>query len=336
MYDAFYYPTSDGRSVEQIIFAPLLAEGVEMTLVDAGARNGLQLSSALAQNSRLIGFEPNPDEYQKLVTHTTDAERAGLSVPKFKKEEFHNCALWDVEEMRPFYITAGTGACTLMGKTVGKMTERMWLDGNEAAYGTVHTDVRTTIPIQCRPLSTLVPTSETVDLFKLDVEGAELAILRGAASLFKARKILFVKTEFVCTPYYESHPVLGYQHVFLHEYGFRLIDFDLNHARYSRDRTTIPAEVDRRNVYAGDAYFILDPERGELPPFHMHRMAVIAIAHGFNSLAVSLLRDAGLLRPQDIKAVEAALGRINWRRRLKFVWNGFPTYAASVLARLRR
>lgn len=336
MYDAFFYRTPDGRTVEQIVFAPLIAEGVELTLVDAGARNGLQLSPALAQNARLIGFEPNPEEYEKLVAHTTDAERLGLPVPKFKKEEFHNCALWKTEEMRPFYITAGTGACTLMGKTVGKMTERMWLDGKDQPYGAVHTDVRATIPIQCRPLSALVPASDTVDLFKLDVEGAELAILKGAAPLFDAHNILFVKTEFVFTPYYETHPVLGYQHVFLHEHGLRLIDLDLNQPRYSRDQTTIPAEVDRREIYAGDAYFILDPERGEVSPLHMHRMAVIAIAYGFSSLAVSLLRDAGMLRPQDVNAVETALGQINWRRRLKFAWNKFPAYAASVLARVRR
>lgn len=334
MYDYFAY-SAEGNTVESLIFAPIDGRNAELTVVDVGARNGMLLLPALARRARLIGFEPNPEEYRKLVDRTTDAERCGEAVAHFKEEEYHNCALWNREEMRPFYITAGTGACTLMGETVGTMTNRMWMEGKDKPYGALHTEVRKTMSIQCRSLDEIIVPGRRIDYLKLDVEGAELAVLQGANRLLDEKAILFIKTEFVFTPYYEVHPVLGYQHVLLHEKGMRLIDLDLNQPRYFRDKTRIPRLADRRLIYAGDAYFILDPERNQLTADELHRMGIICIAHGFNSLAVSLLREAALIPSGAVDLVERALSQIPLRRRLKSAWNQLPLGVAKVLAKLR-
>ncbi|MEZ5618804.1 MAG: FkbM family methyltransferase [Rhodocyclaceae bacterium] len=334
MYDYFTY-SATGNTVESLVFAPLDSKNSELVVVDVGARNGMLLSPSLAKRSRLIGFEPNPEEYRKLIAHTTDAERCGEAVAHFKEEEYHNCALWNKEELRPFYITAGTGACTLMGKTVGTMTNRMWMDGKDKPYGSLHTEVRETMSIQCRSLDEIIVAGRKIDYLKLDVEGAELAVLEGAKRLLDEKAILFIKTEFVFTPYYEVHPVLGYQHVLLHEKGMRLIDLDLNQPRYSRDITKVPALADRRLIYAGDAYFILDPERNPLTADELHRLGIICIAHGFHSLAVSLLREAAVIPLRDIEIVERALGHIPLRRMLKSAWNQVPLSVSKILAKLR-
>jgi len=335
MRDPFALRAPSGATVGDLLLPPLALHGGPLNVVDAGARNGMLISPIFARHAKLIGFEPNPEEYEKLVAHRTDAELVNEPIAKFAQEEYHNCALWNRDEQRPFYITAGTGACTLMGETVGELTRRMWFDGKDKPYADLHTAVRRSLPIQCRALDDVLAADARIDYFKLDVEGAELAILEGAQRLFERRAVLFIKTEFVFTPYYKVHPVLGHQHVYLHDRGFRLIDIDTNQPRYARDRTGIPALADRRLVYAGDAYFMLDPERAEVPPRDLYRMGAVAVALGFYALGLSLIGDSQVLPKADLEQAESALARVPRGRWLKSLWNQVPLKAAQMLKRLR-
>lgn len=336
MIDNFDRRTALGKSVADLLFGPLDQKGIHPTVVDAGARNGMfDIPDSYASRAQFIGFEPNREEYEKLVSGKTDAAMAGLVPPRFRSTTYHQTALWSEDEERTFFVTAGAGACTLMGHAQPDITGRMFLDIDDGeSYGARHTEVRRTAPVRCKALSDLVET--TVDYLKIDVEGAELEVLKGARRLFEQNSILFIKTEFVFTPYYETHPVLGHQHVFLDEMGLRLLDLDANHSRYARGKTRIPARADRRMIYAGDAFFVLDPDRNSLAPETLQRLATITIAFGFHSFAVSVLRDAGLLSAKDIDVIEAALAYLTPRRRLKNRWLEFPSLASKSYWRLRR
>ena len=153
--------------------APILEADLKPTMVDVGARNGVQKSlipNSYAGCARFVGYEPNPQEYNKHVAKKTDAQAAGISISKFKHEKFFDCALWDENTDKPFFITAGAGACTLMGAADDTICENMWLKGENKPYSSMHTAIVDTTPVKCKRLDSLLDNNEIIDILKIDVE----------------------------------------------------------------------------------------------------------------------------------------------------------------------
>lgn len=331
---------SHGSSVGTQILSPLLEVGIVPTVLDIGARSGLFfLPPGYTSEARLVGFEPNQEEYELLVAERTAAMVAGERQPTFKEKVYFNFAVWDEEEERDFFIKIGPGACTMMGETDTTVTQRMFLDGpngsDDKSFEERHTRTIKVEPMRCNSLDSL-SSKDPVDLLKIDVEGAELRVLKGAKALLENQKILFIKTEFAMFPIYTEHPLLGDLQLFLHKYGFRLVHLDLEHPTYNRYPTSIPPSHDRRGQYSGDAYLILDPDRHDMQPLMRQRLAAISLALGFKSLAVSLIRDAGLLPESTIEEIEAVLAKRAFLNRLLQAWHQFPYTAQRHLAKLRR
>ena len=323
-----------GKSVAQVLFQPMKDSDIVPKIVDIGARSGMfDIPDAYSSNAKFIGFEPNIEEYNKLITGTTNAQKRYKNAI-FLSQEYFNTAIWSSEGQKTLYITQGSGACTLMGPDCKKITDKMFLDGDtNQSYSANHTNVINTNIVDCKPLDMII--DETIDYLKVDVEGGELDVFQGAEKLFSDKNILFIKSEFFMTPYYEKHIILGHQHKFLCEKGLRLIDFDTNHPRYSRYRTKIPQRSDRRLIYGGDAYYAIDPDLNELPVDKLHRLAVISIAYGFHSFGVGLLRDAGLLSGKDIDEIEQTLCHLPFQTRLKHQWNDIPGWPSKIYWKLK-
>lgn len=338
MIHPFDLPLPSGEKIGSAILAPVLMAEIDLQVVDVGARSGMFfLPGNYTSSARLIGFEPNQPEYQKLVNENTDAMLAsGIRIP-FKDKKYFNCAVWSGKEERDFFVTKGPGACTLMGPCDPVVTDRMYLNAavgtHKDTYRTQHTEVVKQEKMLCDSLDNMLG-EESIDFLKIDIEGAELQALHGAEKLLAKGDILFIKTEFINFPYYAEHPVFGSLHVYLNDRNYRLIDMDLDQPGYSRSVTSIPDFIDRRVRYAGDAYFILDPDRSEMDPMTRHRLAAISLALGFRSLAVSLLRDAQILPMAQIDEIEKLLSRIPLQRKLIRGWQDFPYTVQRWLSRI--
>jgi FkbM family methyltransferase len=338
MRNALDYAVVGSDTVLGTIMVALRSRGIDlMRVVDVGARNGMfLLPHSLAEHTELIGFEPNPDEHQKLVNGTTDAAGAGERFPTFKRQRFFQSAAWDVDGTGTFYITAGVGACTMMGEVLapvaGRIFQRYPATDRRAgrSFLECHGEVQRTIEVPTQRLDSVLD-GEVVDFLKLDVEGGELRVMRGAERLFQQQKVLLVYTEFTALQFYREHPVLGDQHSFLRDRGFRLLDLELGHTGYSRGQTRLDADADRPLMHAGDAIFCLDPDLNDLAPETRLRLAVMCFAFGFNSLAISLLRDSKLIADDRIDQIEAALRRVPLARRLARGWRRFPYRVAAAL-----
>jgi len=85
---------------------------------------------------------------------------------------------------------------------------------------------------------------------------------------------------------------------------------------------------------AGDAFYAIDPDRNDLSPTDLQRLAAVSLLFGFNSFAVGLLRDGNLLPRADIDAIERALSYIPPLISVKRRWAEFPYAVARAMSRL--
>jgi FkbM family methyltransferase len=332
----FDFPVTGGGTIGDIVCAPLDRAGLELAVVDLGARNGMyHAPPSYSRRAKIIGFEPNTKEYEKLTSGATDMSRAGEAAPLFKSAEYHPFAVWRARERRQLYITATVGASTLMGESVQAVTAQMYLDRagkrRSASFADMTRVVRTE-PVDCVALDDVIADGIVVDFLKMDVEGAELACLQGAAGLLESHRVLLIYSEFVALPYYGVHDVLGAQHVFLNERSYRLVDFELRHATYRRGPHDLPDAADRRMLHAGDAIFILDPDRVAMDALTKQRLAAILFVFGFSSCALSLLDEAGLTSKPDIERIETSVRRTMTTRRLMMMWQQLPAKVMSAFS----
>lgn len=134
------------------VFASLIRPGT--TVVDVGANIGMYTlfaARAVGLNGRVFAFEPVPDLYRRLVGNVA-VSRAG-SVTTFE------VALSDRRGTAPFHI----GRSDSMGSLVRAQTPE-------------------TIDVPTEPLDEFLDRQAVtrVDVLKVDVEGAEMQVVRGA------------------------------------------------------------------------------------------------------------------------------------------------------------
>lgn len=133
-------------------------------IIDCGANIGMSVLyfSKLFPNSKIVAFEANPHAFRLLEKNVRDN--------RLDKVELHNRALYHKETEISFYIGDNVG--TLIGSI------------NQNRGGS------TEMKIQTKVLSDYLKNFETVDLVKMDVEGAELNII---SDLFETGSINKVK-----------------------------------------------------------------------------------------------------------------------------------------------
>ena len=137
-----------------------------MTVLDIGAHHGfysMLASKKVDDGGRVIAFEPSPREREKLARHL-----AWNSCGNVRVEE---TALGETEGRADFFVVASkeTG-CNSLRQPQTKHPTR-------------------TLQVQVKRLDDYLRTSqvERVDFIKLDVEGAELSVLKGAGEILECR-----------------------------------------------------------------------------------------------------------------------------------------------------
>lgn len=161
IHTAYFHPESAGKSANDHLSNVLIARICQSnkTFIDIGAHIGSILSQVLYVDPsiKMIAVEAIPAKVDAL-------KRLYPSI------ELHNCALGDFSGEVPFFVNTRASGCSSLSKPAGNKAGEV---------------VEITVPM--KKLDDLVSLND-VDVIKIDVEGAELSVLRGATTLLKKNR----------------------------------------------------------------------------------------------------------------------------------------------------
>jgi FkbM family methyltransferase len=199
---------NDAFEVQQSLFSEISrgrkGEGI---IVDVGANRGGTALRYLefSDEAKIHCFEPTPAHLETLRKRFHGSPRVHV----------HDCGLGSIPGTMTMHInrmqdTNSLLESTLIGATSDKSCETV---------GEIEIEIRT-LDEECRRLGL-----GSIDLLKLDVQGFELEVLRGASGLLNDRKIQVIYTETYFKPQYHKQPLFWDVGAYLCGFGFSLVDF---------------------------------------------------------------------------------------------------------------
>ncbi len=215
-----------------------------LCVVDVGARGGFEGHWSLYDNQiRLIGFEPDVEECERLNQEAST-----------KEKRYFPIALHQSRGKWPFYVTAYPASSGFYRPDM-KFWKRFPDERNLAVTGIVEID---TIDLDTFAVENCIG---PIDFIKLDVEGAELEVLKGAKRTLE-KSVFGLSVEVVFLPVHENQATFRDIDSFLQPLGFVLYDLTLN--RKTRKALSpylfsqIPRSSERGQLIWGQAVYLRD------------------------------------------------------------------------------
>jgi FkbM family methyltransferase len=184
---------------------------------------------------------------------------------------------------------------------------------------------------------------ERIDFLKLDTQGTELEILKGARGYLSEGRIAVIKTEVSLLPVYRDQCTFSEVDCFLKEHGFRFVDcafypdaVDAEGTAKAVHDTALHEQT--RFSAGGDAFYVLDAAkyRGADKTGFSVRAAVLLNQLGYVSVALDILRNGPFPR-ERIEALLRATAPVDPKSRLKRALEScLPPFAYRELKRVRR
>jgi FkbM family methyltransferase len=131
-----------------------------------------------------------------------------------------------------------------------------------------------------------------VDFLQIDVQGADLQVLEGAAHLLE-QSVLGIQIEVEPSHLYINQPLFADVDTYLRQQGFTL--FDVTFARRVRARSPITSTLHPGQIVWGDAYYLYDLLREDISlnrpktPEKLFKLACVADAMNFSDYTLELL-----------------------------------------------
>lgn len=121
-----------------------------------------------------------------------------------------------------------------------------------------------------------VPEVGEIDMIKIDVQGAELSVFKGAGKALESVMVIWTEVEFV--PLYEKQPLFSDIDIFLREQGFLLHSFDYIAGRRFKNfaKQHVDEHPRRSQVLWADAIYVRDFRRlDQLTKEQLQKLAVL-------------------------------------------------------------
>lgn len=202
---------------------------ISLTFVDVGSRNGVLELRDLAPYTVAYGFEPNAEEYAKLLSGDTDASRAEhIVAPAFRKLTYLPYAISDICGTTQLHITRGPGAVGIHEPNLERLREIKWKGRTfHPNFGDEVFQVIRTETVEMRTLEWFAREHaiKHVDYLKIDVEGSEYEVLRGAGTLLDTTSVIKVEVCFI--PFRKDQRLFSHVDLLLRDHGFDLLRYEI-------------------------------------------------------------------------------------------------------------
>lgn len=223
------------------------------TLVDVGCSGGLASEFRnFGGNLRAVGVDPNVDEVQRLnsAEKLSSVHYLAAFVDSIDRHRvINNLNVWD--RLSVAQTLENRSSQSALYNAREQTINNLWQD-------TQLTGERVSLPVYLESIG-----FTDVDFLKIDVDGADFAILQSCKSLLRDARILGIGIE--VNFYGDAHPETNTFHNidrFMRAQGYAL--FDLSVRRYSvkalpsRYEIAIPAQTKFGRPYQGDALYLRD------------------------------------------------------------------------------
>jgi FkbM family methyltransferase len=288
----------------KLIFSPWFErQGLVVNYLDVGARGNVSEPWSLFASGaiKVIGFEPDPDECARLSQ-------------AYPERKYYPYALWSKATTRPFYLCEWASTSSMYPPA----------EANNRQYRPVHWTGRVpakTLQVECVALDSIVAPEDAPDFIKIDTQGAELEILRGAERLLRQGAPL-VLAETWCAEIYAGMPLTHDVMAFMYQMGYQV--FDLNVAAAWQHKNAAVSDVYCKAKTIGfDLLFVKRLDRlGFEHEEELLKFSGLCELFGFRDYAMAVLEASSIKSQRVVEAFNAMvqndrrerLASSRWRR----------------------
>jgi FkbM family methyltransferase len=269
---------------------------IVITFVDVGSRNGVLELRDLAEFVEAYGFEPNPEEYEKLIAGKTDLFLlGGISSPSYRRLSYFPYAVGNFCGKQEFYVTPGPGACGVLEPDLERLREIVWkgraykknfAEDIFANYGKICVETQTLDAVASKNSIT------HIDYLKIDVEGSEHEVLDGSRALLPRTGVIKVETCFI--PFRKRQKLFSHVDLLLREFDFDLLRYEIHPAQVGyKERNSPVMDVPAGypdpygQALSGDAVYV---NRSITDPDRAFAQAVVLLEKNYIDEALHVLR----------------------------------------------
>lgn len=268
--------------------------------VDVGAKDSIEYIEPLASMCNVYAFEPNKLEFEKIKQ-------------KYQSNNLKRLSLYCIG------LSNRIGQCAFYSTIHPAMSSLLEVDieNYEKHFGAYHKfplwkrniTIDSTREINVSTLDEYFKNDTLIDYLKIDTQGSELLVLKGAEILLHNKCINVIKLEVSTVALYVNQTLFSDIDIFLRKRGFILIDF----ITYKNSYTPIFNSKYSHEHHApcGDAIYVLDEKY--LSRENKIKQSVILSYHNYRDYATFLLKKENIHVEQIKLILTLSQKNIKWR-----------------------
>lgn len=244
-------------------------------IVDVGAKGKIETIQSVACISEIHAFEPNPEEYKTL-------QESYFKHP-FKQLHIKCIGLADYVGNSQFMIAKNSAMSSLLQPDFENYKKHFGIYKKFNSW-VANIDTIKRIEISLDTIDHYFNGTQSIDFLKLDTQGSELTILKGAVKTLEKGLIKVLKVEVSTVTTYQNQTYFSDIDIFLRKYNYSLIDF----VTFKDSPSYLLGED--HNIHSapcGDAIYCYTPNYDDEK--ENIKKGVIINSIGYTSLAMNIL-----------------------------------------------